>query len=96
MRVVFWKFNAIEHGNKEDEKKYFEITIYFQPGKVEVSIKDYGKGFTKYEKEPQIEEKIKNNQRKRGWGLYLIKQLVDQVNTKRDEDGFILTFVKTF
>jgi serine/threonine-protein kinase RsbW len=88
--------NAIEHGNKEDKNRCIRIIINFKPGLVNVSIKDQGKGYEKNYFEPDIESKLNKDARKRGWGTFLIKKLVENVKTKRERDGFTISFSKTF
>ena len=56
---------------------------------------DKGKGFdTSNVKIPNIEKKLKSNERKRGWGILLIKELMDSVDFESSTDGTTLTMVK--
>jgi serine/threonine-protein kinase RsbW len=56
---------------------------------------DKGKGFdTSNVKIPNIEKKLKSNERKRGWGILLIKELMDSVDFESSNDGTTLTMVK--
>ena len=59
-----------------------------------IEIKDKGKGFdsTKVEM-PDIEKKL-HSQRKRGWGLKLMRELMDDVVIDSSKDGTTITMTK--
>jgi serine/threonine-protein kinase RsbW len=70
--------NAIEHGNK---------------GAFSVSVIDEGAGMPKLPKEPDIVQKIEKLETPRGLGVYLIKQLTDQVDFNAQGDGHVVRMV---
>lgn len=85
--------NAIEHSLSPDRKIY--ITFQLFKGKMEIMVKDYGTGFIPDQVEkPDIREKLKRGSRKRGWGLMLIKNLMDDVEIETSELGTTVTMVK--
>ena len=43
---------------------------------------------------PNIEEKVGTQERKRGWGLMLIQELMDKVDYESDNSGTTLTMTK--
>ena len=45
-------------------------------------------------KYPNIENKIGSDEKKRGWGIMLIKELMDSVNYESNEEGTTLTMIK--
>ena len=43
---------------------------------------------------PNIESKLNTGERKRGWGVMLIKELMDSVSFESDHTGTTVTMVK--
>ena len=70
--------NAIEHGNKMDTSTKVGITLKAEESSLHVTVKDEGRGMVK-PSSPSIERKIKGKEKARGWGIFLIKRLVDEV-----------------
>ena len=78
--------NAIEHGNKMDTSTKVGITLTAEESRLQVSVKDEGKGIGEVPT-PSIESKIKGEDRSRGWGIFLIKRLVNEVTFGRSPEG---------
>ena len=81
--------NAMEHGNKNDPDARVFITMHYDDHIFTVSVMDQGKGMgnsSEHLEEPDIEKKILNLQTPRGLGVFLIKQLVDQVEFNHSTD----------
>ena len=75
--------NAIEHGNQYDPEKMVDITYLFTDGEMVVSVKDSGSGEIHPDfQQPDVAEQVKKFKQKRmgGWGLFLMKSLVDEVD----------------
>ena len=73
--------NVIKHAysHRNSGKRPLDIKVKKNKKFIEITITDKGKGFNPDEvKEPQIEEYLKKMKRG-GLGLYLIKQLMDDV-----------------
>jgi serine/threonine-protein kinase RsbW len=71
--------NAIEHGTKDKDAKVM-INFTLEEDRLKIDVKDKGKGFdVDNVEQPQIEKKLQKQQKSRGWGLFLIKELVDDV-----------------
>jgi serine/threonine-protein kinase RsbW len=85
--------NAFEHSNSKDNKLY--IKFIMQSNELTVIIKDNGKGFDtgSIELNPKIENKLKSTY-KRGWGLMLIKKLMDKVEIESSPEGTTLKMTK--
>lgn len=78
--------NAMEHGNKMDTGKMVNVALTVDDSKLLVDVHDYGKGIGQIEP-PRIEDQIERRYRPRGWGLFLIKSLVDVVEFETKPDG---------
>jgi serine/threonine-protein kinase RsbW len=85
--------NAFEHSNSNDNKLYIKFVM--DSNELTVIIKDNGKGFnpTRADEEQDIKDKFKSEY-KRGWGLMLIKNLMDKVEIESDSSGTTLKMTK--
>jgi serine/threonine-protein kinase RsbW len=92
MALIEACINAFEHGKGEDNNVY--IRFILQEEALIIEIKDRGKGFdsTKVEM-PDIEKKL-HSKRKRGWGLQLMRELMDDVVIDSGADGTTITMTK--
>lgn len=77
--------NAMEHGNKYEEDKPVYIQVLTNDQRVSVKITDHGGEATIPEPEtPDLEAKLAGLQTPRGWGLFLIQNMVDEMNITSD------------
>ena len=75
--------NAMEHGNNYDPDKPITVSYSYQDGEMIVSVKDAGSGEVHSDfQRPDVEEQVKKFKTERigGWGLFLMKSLVDEVD----------------
>ena len=89
MAVVEACINAFEHSRAQDGRVYitFEIVGSKKARKLQITIEDTGVGFVPEEIEtPRIEHKLQAA-RKRGWGIQIIKGLMDEVEIKSGDGG---------
>ncbi len=97
MAVVEACINAFEHSRAEEREVYvtFEVLgVDKDPEKLRITVRDTGIGFNPDEqKEPRIEEKILA-QRKRGWGLRIIRGLMDEVEIHSGSEGTTVVMSK--
>jgi serine/threonine-protein kinase RsbW len=70
--------NAIEHGNKLDAGTKVGITLTIEESKLQVDVQDEGRGIDHVDT-PNIENKLEGQEKHRGWGIFLIKSLMDEV-----------------
>ena len=92
MALIEACINAFEHSESKSE-----IYIHFliDDDNLIIKVIDKGKGFDASQVAiPKIESKINSDERKRGWGLMLIKELMDSVDFESDHTGTTLTMVK--
>jgi len=91
--------NAMEHGNLNHPEKRVLITMNYRNHVFSVSVMDQGEGMgetPEIPKKPDIEKKIEDLEIPRGLGMFLIKQLVDQVeyNQMTDEGHMVRMVLK--
>ena len=97
MAVVEACINALEHSRAADREVYvtFEVLGDKDPEKLRITVRDTGVGFSPEElAEPTIEEKLKS-QRKRGWGLKIIRGLMDDVEIHSGSEGTTVVMSKS-
>jgi len=63
------------------------VTLKMDKESLEVNVKDEGRGLNKKVKVPKIEKQINGIDDPRGWGMFLIKNLVDEVEMKKIPRG---------
>jgi len=92
MALIEACINAFEHSETKED-----IYIHFIISDENLTIKviDKGVGFDESAiKLPNIDDKVGSKERKRGWGLMLIKELMDKVDYESDNTGTTLTMTK--
>ena len=78
--------NAIEHGNHGDPTLPVHVRVSRTDHELTVRIVDNGGGKEIPEAEtPDLEAKLAGLQKPRGWGLFLIKNMVDDLRTHTTE-----------
>jgi serine phosphatase RsbU (regulator of sigma subunit)/anti-sigma regulatory factor (Ser/Thr protein kinase) len=78
--------NAMEHGSRYREDRPVSVRVLTGDGLVRVQITDLGGAPPELEHEvPDLEAKLEGLQRPRGWGLFLIENMVDE--TRETSDG---------
>lgn len=80
--------NAIEHGNHNEPTLPVDVTVRSDGTCVEVLVSDNG-GLRELPDSPQIPDldaKLAGLQTPRGWGLFLIRSMVDEMDVVPDPD----------
>jgi anti-sigma regulatory factor (Ser/Thr protein kinase) len=78
--------NAMEHGNHYHAELPVIIEVSASDAELSVKITDEGSGPAAFDSEtPDLEAKLEGVQTPRGWGLFLIKSMVDEMNVTGDE-----------
>ncbi len=96
MAVVEACINSFEHSRAEDRKVYITFSVLGeeQPETLQIVLRDTGVGFDpKHVAEPLIEEKLKAES-KRGWGLQIIRGLMDNVEISSGGEGTRIVMTK--
>ncbi len=92
MALIEACINAFEHSQTNSE-----VFIHFliSENKLTIKVTDTGTGFDTGSVDiPNIESKLNTGERKRGWGVMLIKELMDSVSFESDHTGTTVTMVK--
>jgi len=78
--------NAIEHGNHNDPDLPVTIEVRKTNDELRIKITDHGGGAEiPSDTAPDIDAKLRGEQSPRGWGLFLIKNMVDDMIVTSDE-----------
>ena len=83
--------NAIEHGNRQDAKQSVLILLVPEGESLEISVRDTSS--TPFSPQagtvqtPSLEDKLAGISNTRGWGMFLIQSLVDEVEFSSDSQG---------
>ncbi|MGI8825809.1 MAG: ATP-binding SpoIIE family protein phosphatase [Chloroflexota bacterium] len=86
--------NGMEHGNQYDPDAPVAVRVETSANLVRVSITDQGEATPDFEPEvPDLELKLASVQSPRGWGLFLIKNMVDDMRVVDDASGHTLQLV---
>jgi anti-sigma regulatory factor (Ser/Thr protein kinase) len=79
--------NAIEHGNKGRSEIPVSVQVLESDGGVRVRITDRGGAPAHAAAEtPDLDAKLAGLQDPRGWGLFLIENMVDEFKVSKDGD----------
>ncbi len=97
MAVLEACINAFEHSRSEDGKVLLTFSVLgegSEPEKLRIRIEDSGVGFEPGDvEEPNIQDKLKAES-KRGWGLKIIRSLMDEVDIHSNSSGTIVIMSK--
>lgn len=86
--------NAIEHGNRFQADLPVHIDIRANQDSLSIVISDHGGGASiPKSSEPDLEAKLAGMQSPRGWGLFLIEKMVDELKVSSDDTHHRLELV---
>jgi serine/threonine-protein kinase RsbW len=86
--------NAMEHGNRYRAELPVLIEVSVSEADLSVKITDEGSGPPAFHSvTPDLEAKLEGMQTLRGWGLFLIRNLVDDMNVTGDEHHHTIELV---
>lgn len=89
--------NAMEHGHKYHAELMVKVALLKSSQGFAVRITDEGGGRPIVAPDsPNIEAKMEGLQSPRGWGLFLIRNMVDEVNITTDETHHTVELVMNF
>jgi serine/threonine-protein kinase RsbW len=96
MAVVEACINAIEHSRTPDQQVHltYEVLGGVEPELLRITVRDGGIGFAPDKVEvPTIEDKL-TAERKRGWGLKIMRGLMDEVRIFSNDAGTTVVMTK--
>jgi anti-sigma regulatory factor (Ser/Thr protein kinase) len=87
--------NAMEHGNKYNPDVPVKIQVWLLEERLLVRIIDRGSApLPSSTKEvPDLETKLESMQTPRGWGLFLIQKMVDEIRVSGNPDHHTIELV---
>ncbi len=85
--------NAIEHGNKNRPELPVDIEVAATEGNLIVQITDRGSVPVPDPIAPDLEAKLAGQQSPRGWGLFLIEKMVDEMRVHGDAQHHTLELI---
>ena len=91
MALIEACINAVEHSKSKDERLTIDFTV--EADRLTIVISDRGHGFDKENVDEQIRHRRAQGER-RGWGLKLMKELMDDVKIESDKTGTTITMIK--
>lgn len=84
--------NIIEHGYRGMSPGEISLALRLEPDRVAVEIRDHGLGFDPDKIPPPDIHAPLEERKAGGLGWYLIGELMDQVEYRREASGNVLTF----
>jgi serine phosphatase RsbU (regulator of sigma subunit)/CHASE1-domain containing sensor protein/anti-sigma regulatory factor (Ser/Thr protein kinase) len=87
--------NAMEHGNRYNPEVLVRIQVWLLKERLLVRVIDRGSGplSSLTEKGPDLEAKLEDAQTPRGWGVFLIERMVDEVRVSGNPDHHTVELV---
>jgi serine/threonine-protein kinase RsbW len=87
--------NAIEHGNRNQAEIPVDVEVVVADGDIVVTITDQGGAPEQAGpgEEPDIARKLAGEQAPRGWGLFLIRHMVDAMDVTTDGTRHTVTLI---
>ena len=79
--------NAMEHGNRGRPDSRVVVTMYLGKNDFNVSVMDEGDGIAVIPQSVDIKRKVANLEPPNGLGLFLIQELMDQVEFNKLKNG---------
>ena len=76
--------NAMQHGNKGQPDAVVNIIFHYGDGAIQVLVTDQGTGIKEDLPPPDIERIVREIEPPVGFGVYLIRQLADEVEFNTD------------
>lgn len=86
--------NAMEHAHEFNAAMKVVVALTIQDSSLQIDVTDQGNGVAIYPDPPDIERKLAGQQTTRGWGVFLIRSLMDEVQFNvRSERGNVTRMV---
>ena len=86
--------NSIEHGNGNDSVKRVRVDILYHDPHLTIEVADEGEGLRCEPPQPDMARKIAGEEEARGWGLFLMRKMMDTVQFERTDEGSLVRLTK--
>ncbi len=77
--------NAIEHTLASGSTETVLVRFLRDEAGITITVVNRGKPFSPVEGKPDLREKMEGRSRPRGWGIYLIRELSDELEIAHDQ-----------
>jgi serine/threonine-protein kinase RsbW len=84
--------NAIEHGNQLHASTRVGVKLTVGERGLQIAVHDKGSGIGKA-RAPDIDSKIEGKTDPRGWGIFLIENLMDEVTFESTAEGNVVKMI---
>ena len=84
--------NAIEHGNKLDANMKVGVSLTVDEDRLQIAVQDEGSGIGQVQT-PDIDTKLEGTADTRGWGIFLIESLMDEVTFESTPKGNVVKMI---
>jgi len=96
LAIIEAVINAVEHSKSVERKVFITFGLDLKRRRMTIIIQDYGSGFDPGTVEtPDIAKKMRKGSYKRGWGLKLMQELMDEVQISSSVKGTQVKMVKS-
>ena len=92
LAIIETCINAFEHSNSEDSK--VTVTYVLTDDELQLKITDHGIGFGMEQAKFLTGEARARAMQKRGWGLEIIRAMMDEVKIDNGDEGTTVTMLK--
>jgi serine/threonine-protein kinase RsbW len=84
--------NAVRHAHGKDASLPLVVGIRVTEGRLEIEVEDHGPGLPPPDRQPPPPDPA--NPREGGYGLFIMRQTMDEVRSERRGDKHVLVLVK--
>ena len=92
LAIIETCINAFEHSNSKDRK--VTVTYVLTDDELELKITDHGTGFGMDKTKILTGEARAQAMQKRGWGLEIIREMMDEVEVDSGDEGTTIRMLK--
>ena len=85
--------NAIEHGNHADGATRVGVRLTAAGDRLQVAVQDQGRSGIRRPGAPDIESRLEGKAETRGWGIFLIENLMDEVSFESNAEGNVVNMI---
>lgn len=86
--------NCMIHHHKCDGRSKIKVGLYHEDDTMYVEIRDSGKAFPLDQYKPHAINDLIRKRNKGGMGIYLINQIMDEIEIEQKPDHFVYKFAK--